>query len=132
MKSKTVYEKYEEDKDFERIMMQEDLIMAVTEDICQILEKKEMKRNALAKLMGKTKGYISQLLNSGRNITLRSLADFAFYLGYTVEISFKKKRVKQQNIIHVDWELGSNEEKKKSFVADDYQIVHSKISRIAS
>ena len=61
MKANTLYDKYMEDKEFERLMAQEDLIMDVTEGFCEILEEKGIKRIALAEMLGKTKGYISQL-----------------------------------------------------------------------
>ncbi len=64
--------------------------MSVTESFCEILEKEGIKRSKLAELMGKTKGYISQLLNGSRNITLRSMSDIAYGMGYSIEINFRK------------------------------------------
>ena len=106
MKKDTLYENYIKDKDFERIMMQEDLIMDVTETFCEILEREKIKKNTLAKFMGKTKGYISQLLGGGRNLTLRSIADLAFHLGYNIKIEFTKKRsLNKQNVHVVNWNV---------------------------
>ena len=136
MNAKTEYEKYEEDKNFKRLMRQEDLIMAVTESFCGILEYENITRSELAKLMGKTKGYISQILSGGRNITLRSLSDIANYLGYTVKIDFKRKKEKQQNTYQIDWDFNSEKIGKSEISikasADDYNFGCQGVSRLAS
>jgi transcriptional regulator with XRE-family HTH domain len=135
MKEKTVYEKYLENDNFERIMAQEDFIMEVTENFCRVLNEEHVSRSRLAKLMGKTKGFISQVLNGGRNLTLRSLADIAFALGYTVSISLAKKRskIKTDNSSFVlDW---NKDRKKISAIilnqADDYNECYPIIPRCA-
>ncbi len=68
-----------------------DLIMDVTESICEILDKKNMDRKDLANNMNKSKGYISQLLNGDRNMTLSTLAEICFAFGYKPEIKLRKK-----------------------------------------
>ena len=100
MSDVTKYDEYMKDEEFARLMMQEDLIMSVTENICGILEEKDINRTTLANKMNKTKGYISQILNGGRNITLRTLSDFAYHLGCSVEISFKPKQMESKKIIY--------------------------------
>ena len=68
-----------------------ELIMDVTESICAILEQKNMDRQELAKNMHKSKGYISQLLNGDRNMTLATLAEICHALGCTPSIKIKKQ-----------------------------------------
>lgn len=75
-----------------------DFIMDVTESICEILEEKKIERKQLAEKMNRTKGYISQLLNGHRNMTLNSLAEIAYVLGYTPKIVFEKKDDDKINI----------------------------------
>jgi len=86
------------------------LIMDVTEAVCGILEKEKKTRKKLAEKMDKTKGYISQLLNGNRNMTLATLAEMAFCLGYDLEIRLKKKESAKKRIIlkpvKVDMETG--------------------------
>ena len=53
MVKKSLYDKYVEDPEFERLMVQEDLIMDVSEDFCKLLKEKKMKRSDLANVMGK-------------------------------------------------------------------------------
>jgi transcriptional regulator with XRE-family HTH domain len=81
---KTLLEKYLEDPEFARLMAQEDLIMEVTETLCELLEQEKISRKELADRLGKTRGFISQLLNGGRNLTLRTVADILHVLGYKV------------------------------------------------
>ncbi len=45
-----------EDPEFRRLMAQEDLIMEVTETICELLEKEKISRKELADRLGKIQG----------------------------------------------------------------------------
>jgi len=67
-----------------------ELIMDVTESICGILERKNLERQALAKKMNKSKGFISQILNGSRNMTLGTLTEIARVLGYVPKITFEE------------------------------------------
>ncbi len=79
-------DQYLEDPEFARMMAQGDLIMEVTETLCELLEKEKISRKELAERLGKTKGFVSQLLNGGRNLTLRTVADILHVLGYKVSL----------------------------------------------
>jgi len=83
---KTLMDQYLEDPEFARMMAQGDLIMEVTETLCELLEKERVSRKELAERLGKTKGFVSQLLNGGRNLTLRTVADILHVLGYKVSL----------------------------------------------
>src|SRR4030043_1665081 len=93
---KTLLEKYLEDPEFARLMAQGDLIMEVTETLCELLEKEKVSRKELADRLGKSKGFISQLLNGGRNLTLRTVADILHVLGYRASLTAHKEEVKRQ------------------------------------
>lgn len=84
---KTVLAEFLEDPKFARLMAQGDLIMEVTETLCELLEKEKISRKELADRLGKSKGFISQLLNGGRNLTLRTVADILHVLGYRVALT---------------------------------------------
>jgi transcriptional regulator with XRE-family HTH domain len=84
---KTLLEEYLKDPEFAKLMAQEDLIMEVTETLCDLLEKEKISRKELADRLGKSKGFISQLLNGGRNLTLRTVADILHVLGYKVALT---------------------------------------------
>ncbi|MEW6657039.1 MAG: helix-turn-helix transcriptional regulator [Thermodesulfobacteriota bacterium] len=83
---KSLMDEFLEDPEFARLMAQEDLIMEVTETLCELLEKEGVSRKELADRLGKSKGFISQLLNGGRNLTLRTVADILHVLGYKVAL----------------------------------------------
>jgi transcriptional regulator with XRE-family HTH domain len=133
MKKETSYDEYMEDKEFARIMAQEELIMDVTEGFCRMLEEEQLTRSNLAKTMGKTRGYISQILNGRRNITLRSLAEIAYHLGYHVNVIFNKRVAKNRNVsLVLKWDMTQRKSlpPQKVNVADDYRGMNSKISRL--
>lgn len=75
------------DPEFRKLLAQEELILEVTEKICDILENENISRKELADRLGKSKGFISQLLNGGRNLTLRTVADILHVLGYKVSLT---------------------------------------------
>ena len=83
---KTLLDKYLEDPEFARLMAQGDLIMEVTETLCELLEKEKVIQEGTGRPSGKTKGFISQLLGGGRNLTLRTVADILHVLGYKVSL----------------------------------------------
>jgi transcriptional regulator with XRE-family HTH domain len=93
---KTLLEKYLGDPEFARLMAQGDLIMEVTETLCELLEKEKISRKELADRLGKSKGFVSQLLNGGRNLTLRTVADILHVLGYKVSIRPYKEGERRQ------------------------------------
>src|SRR4030043_999285 len=84
---KTLLEKYLEGPEFAKLMAQGELIMEVTETLCELMEKEGIARKELAERLGKSKGFISQLLNGGRNLTLRTVADILHVLGYRVALT---------------------------------------------
>jgi len=86
----TILDEYLKDEEFQRLFAQEDLILEVTETICELLENEKISRKELADRLGKTKGFISQLLNGGRNLTLRTVADILHVLGYKVALKADK------------------------------------------
>src|SRR5208283_4482704 len=95
---KTLMDQYLEDPEFAKLMAQGDLIMEVTETLCELLEKEKVSRKELAERLGKSKGFVSQLLNGGRNLTLRTVADILHVLGYKVSLTPQKLR-QESNVI---------------------------------
>jgi transcriptional regulator with XRE-family HTH domain len=93
---KTLLDKYLEDPEFAKLMAQGDLIMEVTETLCELLEKEKVSRKELAERLGKSKGFVSQLLNGGRNLTLRTVADILHVLGYKIALTPYKEEGKRQ------------------------------------
>lgn len=63
--------------DFDGLVRQEDLLLEVTEKLTQALEDTGMTRTELARRLGRTPGYVSQVFGGGKNLTLRTVADIA-------------------------------------------------------
>lgn len=86
-----------DDPEFRKLLAQEELILEVTEVLCGLLEQEKVSRKELADRLGKTKGFVSQLLNGGRNLTLRTVADILHVLGYKVSLTPYKIEQKKGN-----------------------------------
>jgi antitoxin component HigA of HigAB toxin-antitoxin module len=69
-----------------KLVAQELLITEVTEAIWEVMENAGITKSELASRMGATKGYVSQVLNGARNMTLRTLSDICFALGRQPQI----------------------------------------------
>ena len=85
-KAKTELEKFVRNKDNYRMFQQEGLIFKATEMICGAMERRKVSRSALARRLGKSKPYVTQLLDGETNMTLRTLSDCMFALGFGVDM----------------------------------------------
>ena len=65
------------DGDFDRLVRQEELILDVTETLTQALENAGVTKAELARRLGRSPGFVSQVFGGGRNLTLRTIADIA-------------------------------------------------------
>lgn len=70
----------------------ESLMMNVTEDILVTMEDQNVSKTKLAKLLGKSRAFITQMLGGSRNMTLRTLSDIAFALDVDIEIKLTPKK----------------------------------------
>lgn len=86
-KGRTTYEAFEASSaKNRRLLRQEELILGVTEAVCEILEREGLTQAELARRLGKTKGFVSQVLAGDRNLTLRTIADIADALELRAEL----------------------------------------------
>jgi transcriptional regulator with XRE-family HTH domain len=86
-RKKTDYRRLEESSvQARRLLRQEELILEVTEAVTAALDRAEVTRTELARRLGKSKGFVSQILAGGRNLTLRTIADVADALGECVQV----------------------------------------------
>ena len=69
------------------MVRQEELILDVTERLAVELTKAGVTKAELARRLGRTPGFVSQVLGGGRNLTLRTISDIARAL--SVRPSFK-------------------------------------------
>jgi transcriptional regulator with XRE-family HTH domain len=78
--------KRQKEPDYERLLAQERLILDATEAVVGLLEEEKVSRQELARRLGKSKGFVSQLLSGERNMTLRTLADLGHALGRSFSV----------------------------------------------
>ena len=64
-----------------RMLRQEELILDVTERFEALLMDKAVSRTELARRLGRSKAFVTQLLAGDRNLTLRTIADLCDALG---------------------------------------------------
>lgn len=81
MNTKLLQTWLDEATEHQRAFAEEQLILDVTEAIWAELDRQGITKAELAARLGKSKAYVTQLLNGSRNMTLRTLADIAFALG---------------------------------------------------
>jgi len=82
---------YSEGKKFssaeKRAYAREELVYNVTEDILIALEDLEVSKKELARRLGKSRSFVTQILSGARNMTLGSLSDICVALGAKPKIS---------------------------------------------
>lgn len=83
-----------EEREYDRLVAQETLILDATEAICEAMEPEQQSggtvtRKELADRLGCSKGHVTQLLAGDRNLTLRTLADMAGALGRKVRLNLE-------------------------------------------
>jgi transcriptional regulator with XRE-family HTH domain len=71
----------------DRLFQEELLITEATELIYELLQRSGTSKSELADRVGKTRGFVTQLLNGTRNMTLRTLADLAFALDRRISVA---------------------------------------------
>jgi transcriptional regulator with XRE-family HTH domain len=69
-----------------KLEKQEQLLFDATELISRTMEQQGVSKAELARRIGKSKAYVTQLLGGHTNMTLRTLSDLAAALGYDVEL----------------------------------------------
>jgi transcriptional regulator with XRE-family HTH domain len=79
----------------ERIFAREELVFNVTEDLLVIMEDLNITKAQLAKKLGKSKSFVTQVLSGSRNMTLGSFSDICFALGFkpTVKVPVEPARL---------------------------------------
>jgi transcriptional regulator with XRE-family HTH domain len=68
----------------QRIYEQERLLVEATELISTVMETTQTRRGELARRLGRSKAYVTQILRGNRNLTLKTFADVCWALNYRV------------------------------------------------
>lgn len=78
-------------EDERRRYAQNSLIIDTAVAINRALEVAEISQRELATRLGKSEGFVSQVLSGGGNLTLRTLADFAYGIDCIVQVVLQPK-----------------------------------------
>jgi transcriptional regulator with XRE-family HTH domain len=70
---------------------EEELIVDAAEEIWAAMAAAKVTKKDVADRLGKSKAFISQLLNGSRNMTLRTFADIAHCIGYRAKLSLQQQ-----------------------------------------
>ncbi len=87
---------------YERLVRQEELILDVTERLTEALQEAGVTKAELARRLGRTPGFVSQLLGGGRNLTLRTISDIAVALSLRPGLEL---RVDRARVVDTDQEM---------------------------
>lgn len=87
MRKRTLTDRITQTEEGLKIWHQERIIHEVTELVCELMTTANFTRSQLAERLGKTKGYVTQLLDGETNMTLRTLSDVFFALGRAAFVS---------------------------------------------
>lgn len=96
-----------------RAYAREDLIYNVTEDLLVQMEELGITKFELARRLGKSRSYVTQMLSGARNITLGTLSDICFELGITPQVDFaveaaETRELEVQRDVSPVWEPSSD------------------------
>jgi transcriptional regulator with XRE-family HTH domain len=94
--TRTLVEKYVEDPERMRLYQQERAIYEITELIESVMEAEGVSRATLAKRLGKSKGWITQLLDGETNKTIRTVADVLAVLGQEFRVFAQPIRISNE------------------------------------
>jgi len=81
------FERLMDDKVDPRRLEQQLLLLDAAEQISILMQRQGVTRTELARRIGKSKGFVTQILNGQHNMTLRTLADLAWALDARVRVA---------------------------------------------
>jgi len=91
--TKTLVEQYVEDPERMRLYQQERAIYEVTELLESLMRELGVSRAELAKRLGKSRGWITQMLDGDANKTIRTIADAFAVLGQEFRSFYRPIRI---------------------------------------
>lgn len=83
----TEVERFTADPENMKLFQQERVILETTELICRLMEEKDVKKATLAQRLGRSKAYVTQLLDGRTNMTLRTISDVMWALDSSLLVS---------------------------------------------
>jgi transcriptional regulator with XRE-family HTH domain len=102
MKTKELSTYEEMEQEDARGLRQEELIVEVTEALARALRSSGLTQSEVASRLGKTKGFVSQIMAGGNNLTLRTLADVAGAIGCKVGVNLLPEIQSGGRLVQID------------------------------
>lgn len=126
---KSTFEEIYSDKSRRRLLEQERFILEATECLARVMEKENISKVELSEKLGKSKAFVTQVLAGGRNMTIRTFADFMFTLGYTAKISeealYESNKTNSNEIFvglgKMDYETGFKKMNQSTYEINEYE-----------
>ncbi len=85
--SESLFDEFLKNSDSFRLFHQEKAIYRITEALEEVLDTQQVSRTELAQRLGRTKSWVTQLLDGEQNKTIRTVADVAAVLGCELQVS---------------------------------------------
>src|SRR5438874_10283574 len=96
--TKTLVQQYVEDPAHMRLFQQERAIYEVTELLESLMREMGITRAELAKRLGKSRGWVTQLLDEEANKTIRTVADAFAVLGHEYRSSYRPIQISNESL----------------------------------
>ena len=75
-----------------RLLRTEELILEVTEALIAAMAQQKLTKSQLAARLGKSPAFVTQILNGGRNLTLRTIAEVADALRAEIHVAVVRRK----------------------------------------
>lgn len=92
---KTQHEILMEDPEFRRLYAMEGLVTDAAELVSRLMEEQGINKAELARRLGKTRAWVTQLLSGQANMTIRTFAEVTYVLGTQVKLSAQPQAVSE-------------------------------------
>jgi len=74
----------------------EKAVVDLTEQICEIMEAQGISRADLARRLGKSRPWVTKVLRGDRNLTLKTITDILWELGYRARIEAEPRQAAEE------------------------------------
>lgn len=81
---KTQHDRLMQDSEFSRLFAVESAVTEAAGVIARLMEEQRVSKAELARRMGRSRAWVTQLLSGSANMTVRTLGEVTFHLGSTV------------------------------------------------
>lgn len=83
---------------------EERVVLEATELICELMERRGVNKAELAKRLGKSRPYITRLLNGSANMTLRTISNVLLVLGRSLHVISSPLSLRSRPNISLDFD----------------------------